>query len=66
MRAVLSAEEPGVEETRVAELPDPVPATGEVLIRVRFCGVNYPDVLLLQDRYQLRPRRLRAPGPAGG
>lgn len=62
MRAVLSAEEPGAEETRVVELPDPVPGPGEVLIRVRFCGVNYPDVLLLQDRYQLRPRRPFSPG----
>lgn len=62
MRAVMSAEEPGIEETRVVELPDPVPGAGEVLIRVRFCGVNYPDVLLLQDRYQLRPQRPFSPG----
>src|SRR5262249_5916067 len=41
---------------------DPVPGTGEVLIRVRYCGVNYPDVLLLQDRYQIRPQRPFTPG----
>jgi NADPH:quinone reductase len=62
MRAVLSAEEPGAEETHVAELPDPVPGPGEVLVRIRYCGVNYPDVLLLQDRYQLRPERPFSPG----
>jgi NADPH:quinone reductase len=33
-----------------------------VLIRVSYCGVNYPDVLLLQDRYQLRPHRPFTPG----
>jgi len=62
MRAVLSADAPGVEETRVAELPDPVVGPGSVLIKVSFCGVNYPDVLLLQDRYQLRPQRPFTPG----
>jgi len=62
MRAVISSELPGVEDTRVAELPDPVPGPGDVLIRVAFCGVNYPDVLLLQDRYQVRARRPFSPG----
>jgi NADPH:quinone reductase len=59
---VVSAVEPGAEDVHVADLPDPVPGPGEVLIRVRFCGVNYPDVLLLQDRYQMRPRRPFSPG----
>ncbi|HVB41918.1 MAG TPA: NADPH:quinone oxidoreductase family protein [Streptosporangiaceae bacterium] len=58
----MSAEAPGVEETQVVDLPDPAAGPGEVLIRVRFCGVNYPDVLLLQDRYQVRPRRPFSPG----
>lgn len=62
MKAVLSAEAPGAEDVSVAELPDPVPGPGEVLVRVSYCGVNYPDVLLLQDRYQLRPRRPFTPG----
>jgi NADPH:quinone reductase len=62
MRAVLSAESPGAEELIVADLPDPAPGPGEVLLRVRSCGVNYPDVLLLQDRYQVRPRRPFSPG----
>lgn len=62
MRAVLSSELPGVEQTRVADVPDPAPGPGDVLIRVACCGVNYPDVLLLQDRYQVRPRRPFSPG----
>lgn len=62
MRAVVSADSPGAEYLHVADLPDPVPGPGEVLIRVRSCGVNYPDVLLLQDRYQVRPRRPFSPG----
>jgi len=62
MRAVVSAVSPGLEDLNVADLPDPVPGPGEVLVRVRSCGVNYPDVLLLQDRYQVRPRRPFSPG----
>jgi NADPH:quinone reductase len=62
MRAVVSADSPGAEDLTVAELPDPAPGPGEVLVRVRSCGVNYPDVLLLQDKYQLRPRRPFSPG----
>ncbi len=57
MKAVISADAPGAEDVSVAELPDPLARPGEVLIRVSYCGVNYPDVLLLQDRYQLRPPR---------
>jgi NADPH:quinone reductase len=62
MRAVVSADSPGAEDLTVADLPDPAPGPGEVLVRVRFAGVNYPDVLLLQDKYQLRPRRPFSPG----
>ena len=62
MKAVVSAEAPGAEDVSVAEVRDPVPGPGEVLIRVSYCGVNYPDVLLLQDRYQLRPQRPFTPG----
>jgi len=62
MKAVVSTSTPGSEDLSLADVPDPDPGPGEVLIRVRYCGVNYPDVLLLQDRYQLRPRRPFTPG----
>jgi NADPH2:quinone reductase len=62
MKAVVSAAAPGAEDVSVAEVPDPVPGPGEALIRVSYCGVNYPDVLLLQDRYQFRPQRPFTPG----
>ena len=31
-------------------------------IRVRACGVNYPDTLIIEDKYQFRPPRPFAPG----
>ncbi|WP_406444479.1 NADPH:quinone oxidoreductase family protein [Streptomyces sp. NBC_00631] len=37
----------------VVELDDPVPGPGEVLVRVHAAAVNYPDVLLVANRYQV-------------
>jgi NADPH2:quinone reductase len=52
----------GPETLDFATLPDPEPATGEVRLAVKACGVNYPDVLIIEDRYQFRPPRPFAPG----
>ena len=50
MRALLS-HEPGPPETlRLSELPDPTPGPGELLVRVRACAINYPDVLIIEDK----------------
>jgi NADPH2:quinone reductase len=62
MKAMLSTRVGGPETLELAELPDPVPGAGEVLIAVKACGVNYPDVLIIEDRYQLKPQRPFAPG----
>ena len=35
---------------------------GEVVVDVHACGVNFPDALIIADRYQLRPPRPFAPG----
>ena len=43
-------------------MPDPVPRPGEVLVAVEACGVNFPDVLIIEDKYQFRPQRPFAPG----
>jgi len=37
----------------VEELPDPVPGPGEALVRVAVAGVNYPDALIVANRYQV-------------
>ena len=44
------------------ELPDPVAGAGELLVRVRACAINFPDVLIIEDKYQLKPPRPFAPG----
>lgn len=62
MRALLSHEPGGPEILRLDELPDPVAGPGELLVRVRACSINYPDVLIIEDKYQLKPPRPFAPG----
>ncbi|MDT9598391.1 NADPH:quinone oxidoreductase family protein [Sphingosinicella rhizophila] len=62
MKALLSRNAGGPETLVLADLPDPVPGPNQLLVRVKACGINYPDVLLIQDKYQFRPERPFAPG----
>ena len=62
MKALLSHVPGGPETLRLGDLPDPVAGPGELLIRVRACAINYPDVLIIEDKYQMRPPRPFAPG----
>lgn len=62
MKAVLSTVVGGPETLELSELPDPVAGPGQVLIDVKACGVNYPDVLIIEDKYQFKPTRPFAPG----
>ncbi|MFN2473681.1 MAG: NADPH:quinone oxidoreductase family protein [Sphingomicrobium sp.] len=62
MKALLSHAPGGPETLRVDDLPDPRPGPGELLVRVRAAAINYPDVLIIEDKYQMRPPRPFAPG----
>lgn len=62
MKALVS-ERPGGPGTLVLRnLPDPEPGPQDVVVAVAACGVNYPDVLVIEDKYQFRPARPFAPG----
>jgi len=62
MKALLSRE-PGPPETlSLEEVADPVAGPGELLVRIHACAINYPDVLIIEDKYQFRPARPFAPG----
>ena len=62
MKALLS-HEPGPPETlRLSDVPEPKPGSGDLLVKVRACAINYPDVLIIEDKYQMRPPRPFAPG----
>ena len=46
----------------VDDVPEPVPGPSEVLIRVRACGVNFADALVVQGKYQEKPPLPFTPG----
>ncbi|VVT03674.1 NADPH:quinone oxidoreductase [Sphingomonas sp. EC-HK361] len=62
MRALLSKAPGGPETLTIDEMPDPVAGAGEVVVAVKACAINYPDVLVIEDKYQFRPQRPFAPG----
>jgi len=62
MKALLSDAPGGPETLTLQDLPDPEPGTGEVRIAVRSVGINFPDTLIIEDKYQFRPDRPFAPG----
>jgi NADPH2:quinone reductase len=55
VRAVVLRETGGAEQLEHAEVPEPAPGDGEVLLRVRAAGVNFADVLIRQGRYPQPP-----------
>jgi NADPH2:quinone reductase len=62
MKAVV-CKEWGLPDTLVIEdLPDMVPAPGQVAINVKAAGVNFPDVLIIQNKYQFKPELPFTPG----
>ena len=53
----------GLPKTLVlADAPTPKPEPGSVVINVRACGVNFPDVLIIQNKYQMKPPLPFSPG----
>ena len=62
MKALMSYFAGGPETLVLEDVADPQPAAGEVLIRVAAAAINYPDALIIADRYQYRPQRPFSPG----
>ena len=46
----------------VEECPDLLPGAGQVVIDVKAAGVNFPDVLIIQNKYQFKPELPFTPG----
>lgn len=62
MKALLSKAVGGPETLVLEEVPDPVAGPGQILVAVKACSINYPDVLIIEDKYQFKPPRPFAPG----
>ena len=62
MKAVLCKSH-GMPDTLVVEdVPSPELTEGQVLISVKACGVNFPDTLIIQGKYQFKPDLPFSPG----
>jgi NADPH2:quinone reductase len=62
VKAVVVQEHGPVAGQRVDVLPDPVAGPGEVLVEVHAAGLNFPDILVIEGKYQILPPRPFAPG----
>ena len=62
MRTLVVTEYGPPESLRLVEVPSPEPGPGQVVIQVRACGVNFPDALLIEGKYQMKPAFPFAPG----
>lgn len=62
MKACLCTHYGPPEEMELREVPSPKPGKGQVLVSVKACGVNFPDALMIQDKYQFKPNLPFAPG----
>jgi NADPH2:quinone reductase len=62
MRALL-CKQYGLPDTLVVEeVPDPVPGPGEIVVDMKAAGVNFPDVLIIQNKYQFKAEPPFSPG----
>ncbi len=66
MRAMICTTHGTPEVLEAGELPEPIPGAGDVVIEMRACGINFPDVLMVAGKYQSQPPLPFAPGAEVG
>lgn len=62
MRAVVSKQPGGPDTLEIVELEASTPGPKDVVLEVKAIGVNFPDFLIIQDKYQFKPERPFSPG----
>jgi len=62
MHAWLCENPVGVEALQWKELPTPAPKAGEVLVEIKAASLNFPDLLIVQNKYQHKPPLPFVPG----
>ena len=62
MHAWLCETPTGIDALTWKELPTPSPAAGEVLIQIKAASLNFPDTLIVQNKYQIKPALPFVPG----
>ncbi len=64
MKAVWVRDFAPLEKAEIATVTDPEPGPGQVLIEVRAAEANYPDILVMEGKYQIKPPLPFSPGKA--
>ena len=62
MKAVLCKQFGPPDTLVLADLPSPRPGDGEVVVTVKAASLNFPDVLIIQNKYQFKPPLPFSPG----
>ena len=62
MKAVLCKEYGPPESLVIEDIASPTPGQGQVVVSVKACGVNFPDILIIQGKYQFKPPTPFSPG----
>lgn len=62
MKAILCEQFGDPDLLKLREVPDPIVEENQVLIEVNACGVNFPDLLIVQNKYQFKPDLPFSPG----
>jgi NADPH2:quinone reductase len=62
MHAWLCENPTGVDALQWKELPTPQPKAGEVLLEIKAASLNFPDLLIVQNKYQMKPQLPFVPG----
>src|SRR4051794_26651667 len=62
VKAVLCKQFGPPESLVMEELPSPTAGSGEVVVAVKAASVNFPDVLIIQNKYQFKPPLPFSPG----
>ena len=62
MHAWLCENPVGVDALTWKEIPTPAPKSGEVLIEIKAASLNFPDLLIVQNKYQMKPPLPFVPG----
>jgi NADPH2:quinone reductase len=62
MKAVLCKEYGPPESLVIENIASPTPGKGQVVVSVKACGVNFPDILIIQGKYQFKPPTPFSPG----
>src|SRR5579862_8740013 len=62
MKAILCKQYGPPDSLVFEDVPSPAPKAGEVVVSVKAASVNFPDVLIIQNKYQVKPPLPFSPG----